>query len=83
MSDEYIEETGWVLERGRSSPSQPWYWAAGQIDPTRSSAWTENNMAAIRFARAADAQAVADRLMLKANVPVRVRCHKWSTPLSA
>lgn len=81
MSDKYTEETGWVLEQADSPSFEPRYWAAGQIDPTRSSAWTQNHMAAIRFAREVDAKAVADRLMSKAFVAVRVCCHKWSTPI--
>lgn len=73
-----MDETGWVLEHADSPVSQPRYWAAGQIDPIRSSAWSENNMAAILFARREDAQNVADRLMRKADVPVRVCEHVWS-----
>lgn len=71
------DETGWVLEHSDSPTSAPRYWAAGQVDPLRSSAWTENHMAAIRFARSVDAQAVADRLMKKAGVAVRVCEHQW------
>lgn len=70
--------SAWVLEHAESPSSQPRYWAAGQIDPARSSSWTENHMAAIRFARSEDAQAVADRLMKKAGVPVRVCEHIWT-----
>jgi hypothetical protein len=73
-------EAGWVLERADSSPAKPWYWAAGQIDPTRSSAWTQNHMAAIRFARRDDAKAVADRFMRKATIEVRACEHQWSLP---
>lgn len=72
------EERGWLLERADSDTASPWYWAAGQIDPSRSSAWTQNHMAAIRFARREDAQAVADRLMRKVPVAVRVCEHEWS-----
>jgi hypothetical protein len=72
------DESGWVLEHGDSPVSAPRYWAAGQIDPTRSSAWTENHMAAIRFARHDDARAVQTRFMQKANVAVRVCEHIWS-----
>lgn len=77
---ELLEQFAWVLERDDSPVSEPHYWAAGQIDPTRSSAWTFNHMAAIRFARREDAQAVADRLMKKAGVNVRVCDHLWATP---
>lgn len=72
--------SAWVLEHGDSPTHAPRYWAAGQIDPTRSSAWTENHMAAIRFAREEDAAAVRDRLMKKAGVPVRVCEHIWAEP---
>lgn len=74
-------EHGWVLERADSSPAEPWYWAAGQIDPTRSSAWTQNHMAGIRFARREDAEAVSYRLMRKAKIDVRVCAHEWSAAL--
>lgn len=70
--------SAWVLEHADSPTSVPRYWAAGQIHPGRSSAWTENHMAAIRFAREDDAQAVADRFMKKAGVLVRVCEHIWS-----
>lgn len=73
---ELPEHFAWVLELADSS--EPHYWAAGQIDPRRSSAWTFNHMAAIRFARREDAQAVADRLMKKAGVNVRVCDHLWA-----
>jgi hypothetical protein len=72
------DERAWLLERADSDTAAPWYWAAGQIDPSRSSAWTQNHMAAIRFARREDAQAVADRLMRKVPVDVRVCEHEWS-----
>lgn len=72
------EMSAWVLEHADSPTSRPRYWAAGQIDPLRSSAWTENHMAAIRFAREDDAQAVANRLMVKAGVAVRVCEHTWT-----
>lgn len=71
-------ERAWVLEHGDSPTSQPRYWAAGQIDPLRSSAWTENFMAAIRFAREEDGRAVADRMMKKREIPVRVCQHIWT-----
>lgn len=75
---ENTDELGWLIERADSEPSAPWYWAAGQVDPTRSSAWTQNHMAAIRFARRDDAQAVSDRLMKKAGVEVRIADHAWN-----
>lgn len=76
------DETGWVLERADSSASEPWYWAAGQIDPSRSSAWTQNHMAAIRFARRADAERVAKHLMRKVPIDVRICQHVWMGCLS-
>ncbi len=72
------EAFAWVLERADSDAAAPWYWAAGQIDPSRSSAWTQNHMAAIRFARREDAQAVAHRLMRKVPIDVRVCQHGWT-----
>jgi len=68
----------WVLERADSPTNAPAYWAAGQIDPTRSSAWTENHAAAVRFAREEDARNVAHRFMSKAGIEVRVSDHIWS-----
>lgn len=72
------DEAGWLLERADSDVSAPWYWAAGQIDPRRSSSWTQNHAAAIRFAREVDAKAVSKRLMKKAGIDVRVCKHIWS-----
>jgi hypothetical protein len=74
-------ERAWLLERADSDPAAPWYWAAGQIDPTRSSAWTQNHLAAIRFARRDDAHAVAHRLMRKASIEVRICEHEWAALL--
>ncbi len=71
-------EFGWLIEHGESPASQPRYWAAGQIDPQRSSAWTENHMHAIRFARKLDAERVAKRTMK--TIAVRIAEHAWATP---
>jgi hypothetical protein len=48
------EETGWVIEHGRSQPSHPMYWCADGFD--------HNNLKAIRFARKEDAERVANSL---------------------
>ena len=48
------EETGWVIEHGRSQPSYPEYWAATGFD--------HDNLKAIRFARKEDAERVANAL---------------------
>jgi hypothetical protein len=48
------EETGWVIEHGRSDPSRPEYWAATGFD--------HDNLKAIRFARKEDAERVANCL---------------------
>jgi len=74
-----VTETGWLLEHGDSPTNSPRYWAAGQIDPSRSSAWTENHNHAIRFARRIDAERVATRLMRKIPLEVRICQHEWST----
>lgn len=74
------DESGWVLERADSSPAEPWYWAAGQLDPTRSSAWTQNSYEAIRFARRIDAANVEARFMRKASIDVRICEHVWEHP---
>jgi hypothetical protein len=68
-------ETGWLIERGDSDPAKPWYWAAGQRDAERSSAWTQNHMQAIRFARKDDAEKVQRRLFK--DIAVRVAAHEW------
>jgi hypothetical protein len=72
--------SAWVIEHGASPVSQPRYWAAGQVNPHQSSAWTENHMHAIRFARQLDAERVADRIMGRSQIQVRVCEHIWSTP---
>lgn len=56
----------WVIEKVKATGSvliEPKYWAAGQQDPLRSSAWTGNIHAAIRFFRKDDAQNVISRMM--------------------
>lgn len=68
------EKTAWVIERADSSVAAPKYWAAGQTDAQRFSAWTSNHMQAIQFARKLDAQRVAERII---NVQVRVCEHTW------
>lgn len=69
------EESGWLIERGDSDPAAPKYWAAGQREAERTSAWTSNHEAAIRFARKQDAAAVAHRLF--PSIAVRIACHGW------
>lgn len=71
------DEFGWVIERADSSAAEPKYWAAGQVDAARSSAWTSNHMQAIRFARELDASRVADRIMK--GIDVRICEHGWSS----
>lgn len=71
-----IVAVGWVIERADSSPAEPKYWAAGQRDAERSSAWTSNHMAAIRFARYDDAEKVANRLF--PDIKVRIAKHEWA-----
>lgn len=70
-------ETGWVIERGDSSPAKPKYWAAGQREAERTSAWTSNHMEAIRFARKTDAEKTATRLF--PNIGIRIAEHEWET----
>lgn len=72
------EESGWLIERGDSEVSAPKYWAAGQRDAERSSAWTSNHLEAIRFARKVDAEKLAKRLM--PSIAVRVCEHGWMDP---
>jgi hypothetical protein len=69
-------ESGWLIERADSSPAEPRYWAAGQREAERSSAWTSNHMQAIRFARKEDAERVAARIMK--DIDVRICEHDWS-----
>lgn len=71
-----VEQFAWVVEHGTSPVSAPRYWAAGQVDPTRSSAWTENHEHAIRFARRLDAERVAERTMQ--GIAVRICEHGWT-----
>lgn len=73
-------ETGWVIERGNSDPSEPKYWAAGHSDADRMIAWTSNHMAAIRFSRREDAEAVWKRLF--PDIQVRICDHAWGAPPS-
>jgi len=68
-------EYGWVIERGDSPASEPKYWAAGQTDASRLSAWTSNPEHAIRFARKLDARRVHDRIMK--GIEVRIAEHVW------
>lgn len=70
-----MTEFAWVIEHGKSEVSAPRYWAAGQVDPARSSAWTQNHEHAIRFARKLDAERVVERTMK--GIPVRVAEHGW------
>ncbi len=65
----------WVIERGDSNVSRPKYWAAGQAESGRASAWTSNHAQAIRFARKVDAERVAERIMQQ--IPVRICEHGW------
>jgi hypothetical protein len=69
------DELAWLIEHGDSATSEPRYWAAGQTDANRSSAWTFNHMEAIRFARKVDAEKVVRRIMK--GVPVRIAEHGW------
>lgn len=68
-------ESGWVIERGDSSPAEPKYWAAGNQDASRFVAWTSNHMEAIRFARRDDAEKVHKRMMR--DIAVRICEHQW------
>lgn len=70
-----MTESGWVIERADSDAAEPKYWAAGQREAERSSAWTSNHMEAIRFARKDDAEKVARRIMR--GVGVRICEHQW------
>ena len=70
-----MDEYAWLIERADSEVSAPWYWAAGQRDAERSSAWTQNHLAAIRFARREDAENVSKRLF--PDIAVRVCEHGW------
>ncbi len=70
------EEFAWVIERGDTPVSEPKYWAAGQIDAARFSAWTSNHTQAIRFARKEDAENVANRIMK--GTDVRICEHGWT-----
>ena len=70
-------ESGWLIERGDSDPAAPKYWAAGQREAERSSAWTSNHMEAIRLARREDAEKVAKRLF--PSIAVRIAEHGWTT----
>jgi hypothetical protein len=75
-----MDEMGWVIERGDSSPAEPKYWAAGQREAERVSAWTSNHMHAIRFCRKLDAERVADRIM--GGLHVRICEHSWVPSVS-
>lgn len=66
-----IAEYGWVIEGGWTSIDKPDYWVG-------SSAWSEDPLRALRFARRQDAQQAAD-LML-AGVNVRICEHEWMPP---
>lgn len=68
-------ESGWVIELADSDASEPKYWAAGQREAERSSAWTSNHEHAIRFARKLDAERVTERIMK--GISVRVCEHQW------
>jgi len=86
MSSKVVEESGWLIEHGESEVSAPQYWCAGAYfqnghDPTQSSAWTQNHMEAIRFARKEDAQKVANRMMR--GILVRICEHVWTAPPEA
>lgn len=59
-----FEETAWLVERGDSSTGAPLY-LAGRDD------WTDDNLAAVRFARKEDAQRFA-------GVGDRVAEHAWT-----
>lgn len=71
-------ETGWVLERGDSEVSRPLYWNGTAIG-TEPSAWTFDNLNAVRFARQIDAQVAAHNLMGRgqSRMGVRVAEHGW------
>ena len=69
-----IEETGWVIEHGRSQQSDPEYWAA--------TGFVRDNSKAIRFARKEDAERVAN--CLGGGFPKgyhRIADHMWVGPL--
>lgn len=63
-----MSDYAWVIEGGWTSINKPDYWVG-------SSAWSENPLRALRFARRQDAQQAAD-LML-AGVNVRICEHEW------
>jgi hypothetical protein len=77
MTARMSEESGWLIERADSSVAEPKYWAAGQRDAERTSAWTSNYMEAIRFARKADAEKTAYRLFPE--IAVRLAEHGWTS----
>jgi len=54
MTD-HNDESGWVIERGDSSPGSPTYWSGPD-------AWSQDHMDAVRFARKQDAERVACRV---------------------
>lgn len=62
-------EYGWVIEGAWSSADKPEYWVG-------SSAWSQDSLKALRFARRQDAQQTAD-LMLD-GVSVRICEHAWT-----
>lgn len=72
------DESGWVIERADSCPAEPKYWAAGQREAERPSAWTSNHEEAIRFARKIDAEKVSRRLFPA--IDVRIAEHAWAAP---
>lgn len=49
------EESGWVIERGDSDASRPFYWGGA-------CGWTYDNLCAVRFARKEDAESVETTL---------------------
>lgn len=61
-------EDGWVIEGGWSDASEPQYWIG-------SSAWSGDDMLAIRFARRQDAERAA--FMMLDGINIRIACHDW------
>lgn len=61
-------EEGWVIEGGWSDASEPQYWIG-------SSAWSGDDMLAIRFARRQDAERAA--FMMLDGINIRIACHDW------
>lgn len=64
-----LDDIGWVIERGDSSPAAPTYWSGPDM-------WSQDHMDAIRFARKLDAERVSARARLR-SPNNRVCEHMW------